>query len=361
MDLSCFSQSYAEARQKFLDACAARGLALESHLHPRRGRDGEALALDVARQGTANAANLLVLSSGCHGVEGFCGSALQIDRLCDAAWLERCRHDDLAVIYLHALNPYGFSWTRRVNEDSIDLNRNFLDFGQPLPDNPDYRAVAHLLLPERCPPTLASTLGLLRYTMRHGRMALQGAISRGQYSDPHGLFFAGTEPTWSNQTLRRVLRQHGQRCSRIGWIDVHTGLGPRGVGERIYKGRQTAADVARARAWWGPQVTNSAEGNSVSANLNGTLDLAVMAECPQAQYNGLTLEYGTEPGPRVLKALRAEQWLENHPQADAVTRTRIKRQLRDAFYVDADDWKQQVLEQGREVLQLTLCGLLAPR
>src|SRR5512144_2031204 len=47
-----FAQSYAEARQKFLAAARAAGLSVRSHDHPRRGRDGEPLAMDVALQGT---------------------------------------------------------------------------------------------------------------------------------------------------------------------------------------------------------------------------------------------------------------------------------------------------------------------
>lgn len=360
MDLTCFSQSYAEARQKFLDACAANGLAVDAHIHPLQGRHGEVLAMDVARLGPADAANLLVLSSGCHGVEGFCGSAVQVDRLRDADWMQRCQRGDLAVLLIHALNPHGFSWLRRVTEDNVDLNRNFLDFAQPLPDNRDYHRVAHLLLPRRQPPTLPTTLGLVGYALRHGRMALQGAISRGQHSDPQGMFFAGTAPTWSNQTLRQVLRQHGQQCRRIGWIDVHTGLGPRGFGERIYKGDNSPESMQRARAWWGDSVTSSRDGSSTSAALNGTQDLATMTECPRAEYNGLTLEYGTLAGLKVLNALRADHWLYRNPQAPAAQQERIKRQLRDAFYVDADDWKQQILQQAREVLDQTLAGLALP-
>lgn len=360
MDLSSFSQSYAEARQKFLEACTRAGFTVESHVHPLRGRDGEELAMDVARLGEASAANLLILSSACHGAEGFCGSGIQVDLLRDQAWIERCKRDDLAVLFIHALNPHGFSWLRRVTEDNVDLNRNFIDFSQPLPDNPDYRAIAHLLLPRRQPPTLLSTLGLIGYALRHGRMALQGAISRGQHNDPKGMFFAGTAPTWSNLTLKQVLRQHGQQCRRLGWIDVHTGLGPRGVGERIYKGRQTPEDIARCRRWWGEQVTNSAEGNSVSAKLNGTIDNVVLETCPQAEYNGLTLEYGTLPGLKVLNGMRGDHWLYRNPQAPAAQQQRIKQRLRDAFYVDADDWKQQILEQGREVLGQTLDGLSSP-
>ena len=45
--IAAFSQTYAEARAKFLAAAKARGLAVESHVHPSaRGVDGEELAVD---------------------------------------------------------------------------------------------------------------------------------------------------------------------------------------------------------------------------------------------------------------------------------------------------------------------------
>lgn len=359
MNLSCFSQNYAQARQAFLTSCARRGITVESHVHPLAGRHREELAIDVALYGRADAANLLVLSSGCHGVEGFCGSGVQVDRLDDDAWFAATQRDDLAVLYIHALNPYGFSHLRRVTNENVDLNRNFVDFSKPLPDNAEYRALAPVLLPKKWPVGTLNLLMLLSFTLRYGRKGLQAGISRGQHSDPNGLFFAGTEPTWSNQRLREILRMYGQRCQRLAWVDVHTGLGPCGYGERIYKGKQTAEDIARCRRWWGAQVTNAAEGNSASADLNGTIDLAVMQECPQAQYTGVTLEYGTLPGKQVLAALRAEQWLHNHPDAPLAQHQDIKKQMRDAFYVDADDWKQQVLEQGREIMEQGLEGLYA--
>lgn len=137
------------------------------------------------------------------------------------------------------------------NPENVDLNRNFLDFNQPLPDNSGYRALANVLVPARWPVGLANTLQMMWFVARHGRKGLQSAITRGQHSHPDGLFFCGNEPTWSNQKVRTILRQHAQKCQSIGWIDVHTGLGPQGVGERIYKGRETYEDLARARAWWG--------------------------------------------------------------------------------------------------------------
>ena len=51
--------------------------------------------------------------------------------------------------------------------------------------------------------------------------------------------------------------------------------------------------------------------------------------------------------PATLQALRADQWLRNHPEADAVTRAAIKRQMRDAFYIEREDWKAMVYAQAR--------------
>ncbi|MDQ6639506.1 MAG: M14 family metallopeptidase, partial [Pseudomonadota bacterium] len=63
---------------------------------------------------------------------------------------------------------------------------------------------------------------------------MQQAISGGQYRHPDGLFYGGSEPAWSHTTVRQVLRHHGGRCARLAWIDLHTGLGPSGHGERIF-------------------------------------------------------------------------------------------------------------------------------
>ena len=83
--VDAFSQSYREARDKFLAATEAAGLDLHPHLHPLLGRDGETLAMDVVLDGARDADALLLITSGCHGVEGYCGSGAQI------ALLARCR------------------------------------------------------------------------------------------------------------------------------------------------------------------------------------------------------------------------------------------------------------------------------
>ena len=351
-----FSQSYVEARAKFIAAAEQAGLDLESHVHPMLGRDGETLAMDVVRDGPRDAASVLIISSACHGVEGFCGSGVQIALLEDTAWRDQARAAGVAVLYIHGLNPYGFSWWRRTTHENVDLNRNFRDFHAELPRNADYDELAALLVPQAWPPSAAVAAEIERFVADRGERALQQAISGGQYHYSQGLFYGGTSPTWSHVTVRHVLREHGARCAKLAWIDLHTGLGPRGLGERIYAGRDEAAAVERARQWWG-RITSIYDGSSTSALLTGMMWLAAYEECPQAEYTGIAMEYGTLPQTEVMTALRADQWLENHPEASPQQSRAIKQQVRDAFYTDTETWKERIVEQAVDAAHGAVRGL----
>jgi hypothetical protein len=354
-----FSQTYAQARVKFLEAAATAGLPTESFTHPALGAEGEILAMDVALQGPRDAQQLLIVSSACHGVEGYCGSGVQVFALHDSTWSDKVRATGVAVLYIHALNPYGFSHTRRVTQENVDLNRNFANFSEPLPHNSAYHSLHPLLLPPEWPPAPKTVAALADWVSANGLSSYQSAVTGGQYEFEGGLFYGGRAPTWSNHTLRYVLRRYGGAAQRVAWIDVHTGLGPRGVGERIFACKDDAASLQRARAWWGSGVTSIYDGSSSSANLSGLMWLAAYQECPQAQYTGIALEYGTVSVQEVLNALRAEHWLHLHPNARASLARSIKQQLRDAFYLDNDDWKGQVIAQARQAMYQAVDGLCA--
>ena len=344
-----FAQSYGEARDKFLAAGAERGARMFRDVHPsERGAQGEELSIDGAKIGDDKAPALLLLTSGTHGVEGFCGSGCQVALLRDDAFLSAVERADVCVLMLHALNPYGFSHLQRTNEDNADLNRNFVDFSSPLPPSPAYAEIHALLLPAAWPPPQDSETELGAWIKARGDRAFQAAVSGGQYAFPDGMFYGGSRASWSNTCLRSVLRAEVSSRQRLGWIDFHTGLGPRGHGEKIYSGRDDPAGIARAKAWWGIEVTSFFDGSSTSARVSGVISAAAYTECPRTEMTGMALEYGTYSLEHTLQMLRAGHWLYNHPEAPAKQREEIKRALRDTFYVDADDWKAMVYEQARD-------------
>jgi hypothetical protein len=355
-----FSQSYAEAREKFITAAHDRKARVFREVHPsERGAQGEELSMDLARVGDEQAPGLLLLSSGTHGVEGFCGSGCQVALLNDDVFLAEVQRAGVAVLMLHAVNPYGFSHLRRVNEDNIDLNRNFVNFGETLPDNSEYAQLHPHLLPSRWPPSAQNDAPLDAWLAKHGAKAYQAAVTAGQYQFADGMFYGGTRPTWSNAAVRAVLRVEASARTRVAWIDFHTGLGPAGHGEKIYAGRNDPAAVARAKNWWGNDVTSFFDGTSSSARLSGVICCAAYDECPRTEVTAIGLEYGTYPLEQVLDVFRAEHWLHNHPEAPEDQHDEIKRRMRDAFYIDRDDWKTQVYAQARNACLTAVTRLAA--
>ncbi|HRP29090.1 MAG TPA: DUF2817 domain-containing protein, partial [Burkholderiaceae bacterium] len=47
------------------------------------------------------------------------------------------------------------------------------------------------------------------------------------------------------------------------------------------------------------------------------------------------------------------------PETSEEQRLAIKRQIRDAFYTDTDEWKRRIVEQGVEVSMQAVRGLRA--
>ncbi|HZQ60888.1 MAG TPA: M14 family metallopeptidase [Casimicrobiaceae bacterium] len=353
-----FAATYAQAREKFLAAAAKQGAAIQHDvLTSHRGCQGEELAIDAALLGHGDASSLLLISSGTHGIEGFCGSGAQVALLSDDALVREIAACDVAVLFVHAVNPYGFSWLRRANEDNVDLNRNFRDFAQPLPVNAEYARLHPHILPPTWPPAAEHEAVLHGYIARHGIAGLQAVISSGQYQFADGLFYGGNRPAWSNARIRALLREHGRERRRLAWIDFHSGLGPQGHGEKIYAGHDDARELARARAWWGADVTSFHEGSSVSAALTGAMYVAAYEECPGIEYTGIALEFGTVPLPEVFGALRAEQWLHNHPGSPLAQRAAVNAAMRRAFYSETAEWQDAVVNQGRTAVLAALTNL----
>src|SRR3546814_13006859 len=122
----------------------------------------------------------------------------------------------------------------RVNENNVDLNRNFLDFAAPLPPNPVYAAIAQTLPP---PTGLGEDLveawdaAIASEVAAHGDWAVSNALSCGQYEDPAGVEYGGERLQWSSRTLIETVGRWGARARHIAYISWHR-LNPIGRGHR---------------------------------------------------------------------------------------------------------------------------------
>ncbi|MEM9565634.1 MAG: DUF2817 domain-containing protein [Actinomycetota bacterium] len=349
---------YAEARRRFLAAAGAAGAMITTHPHPEvAGPDGEELAVDVARLGRGDAPSVLIVVSGTHGVEGFAGSALQTQ------WLTRSAAElrpGLALVFVHALNPYGFAWVTRTNEDNVDLNRNFVDFAEP-PANPGYDELAPMLVPERWDDRSrqTSTEALFAEAGHRGLEEMQRIISGGQYDHQVGVFYGGTGPVWSHRWLRANAPDLAGPARRVGVIDLHTGLGPWGHGELMVTPGSDDPITMRAKRWWG-DVRSMVDGDSASAELTGDWLNVVEELWPSAEVTAVCLEYGTVDEVTVLQALRGEAWLfgerarlGHEPEAggdgDAPGQA-IRAEVRAAFADDDPAWLEALRPRFDDVM-----------
>ena len=352
-----FSDDYGEARSKFLDACGATDIQVESFQNPNAGPKGELLFTDVADLGPREANAVLVLGSGTHGVEGFCGSGIQTGLLAEG--LASNLMADQRVVMIHAMNPYGFAHLRRANEDNVDLNRNFVDHSKPHPGNPDYDALANVIAPRTFWP-IASGVSLARLRLHqfiHGKAALQAAITSGQYVHQQGLFYGGQFAVWSNKTFATIVQRKLAGAARVAFVDFHTGLGPHGHGEIITNELFGSPAYKRAVTWWGDRVKTTKGGEAVSADLTGPIKVALSVVLPQSQVTAVSLEFGTSPPMTVFRAMQAENWLHHHGGPDHPRVAKIKSEMRRVFYPDLDDWKALVWHQANDVVEKALIGL----
>lgn len=358
---SPFGSDYGASRALFLEAARTEGASLESVRHPERGPDGAELFTDIALVGDRNAENVLVLISATHGVEGFCGSGAQVD------WLRREEGKRLAgntaALLIHAINPYGFAWLRRVTHENVDLNRNWIDFSGPLPQNPDYDELSAALVPTSWSDAARAeaSAAIMAFVQTRGVAALTQAMSGGQYSHPLGLWFGGHRPTWSRLTQATIFESYLGHAARVAIIDYHTGIGPSGYAEPISTFASDSGEFRRARAWYGLNVVSMPDGASSSAVLSGDGLSAAPALLPNAEITPIALEFGTVAPVEVSEALRGDAWLHAYGDPLSPPAEPIKSRIRDAFYTDTDEWRGMVLGQSLQTTRKAAFALGMPR
>ena len=355
--------SFASQREQFLAAAKAAGASLAEYRHPLTGPSGEPLSTDVAVLGDPHAKRVLVALSGTHGIEGFYGSDCQIKWL--QALTGRTLPDDVAVLMIHLINPWGTAWMRRVNEDNIDLNRNYLNFTQALPDNQRYEALHEIYTCTQLQgPKRERADALLNKRIRkEGWSAVMSIVEAGQYAHHDGLFYGGKAPAWSNKTLRKIIQEHLAHAEVAMCFDLHTGAGDYGHPMLMTIAQSSYPALHDAQAVYGPwlyTLLTGAESKSdtgVAATATGYTSQAMLDALPQVHLMPFVIECGTYPGEQVHTVLRDDQWLHLHGDLTDQVARKIKLELLEQFYPADSDWQEVVWLRTRHIWERALAAL----
>ena len=350
-------ESYQSARKHFISKAQQQELSIEGHTLPNHlGIDGETLSCDIASPSHQKHNTCLIVSSGVHGIEGYCGSGIQQTLLGSRIYQEISQHVDVHLV--HAVNPYGFSHGSRVNEGNIDLNRNFIDFTEkkaPWALYEEYRSRAY---PHNWQDvSLQQVFDILKQVERDvGIEKMQAITTHGQHDYPQDLFYGGDQPAWSTLLWQSYIQSIVTNYDFIIHIDLHTGLGLEGDCQAIYTGLPELTDkVTLAQQWLGYNaVIIPGTQDSISASIDGTLGSYI--DKFDVTSISVALEFGTQPIDKIIQTLAMDCWLKHNPQADKLVHLKIKQALREAFLVDSPSWRKAVWEHTEFYLKRLLDG-----
>jgi hypothetical protein len=348
---SLFSPDYITARTRFREAATRVGCEIQAHSIDQKGPNGEDLTIDVAIVHGTRSDRALVLSSGIHGVEGFFGSAVQLGVLEDSM-RRGGSPPPVRCVFLHALNPFGFAWRRRVNETNVDLNRNLLRDGEAFAGSPEgYARLDSLLNPRRGPSRWEPvTMKMLAAIARYGMPALKQAVATGQYEYPQGLFYGGDRPSRLAEILSAHFDEWLAGSRQVMHFDFHTGLGSRASCKLLIDSPVTEDDHRRLRAWFGAGSYEVVHSRGVAYLARGTLGQWCVGRSRGVDYLHATAEFGTYKPVAVVAGLRAENQAHHWCNWEDAATQHAKQRLVELFCPQSEDWRQRVLERAHQLV-----------
>lgn len=348
--------TYGESRARFRHAASIVGVACESRYLSARGRDSLALSIDVAKLGAEVPRQGLIVLSGVHGVEGYIGSALQTDLLYRLS--PHLLPEELGILLVHAVNPWGMDHWRRQNESNVDLNRNWRRSEISPPVNAGYEELHEYL----CPggdggPDVAGLLEVMQdYLAKRGPMWILESISNGQYLHPDGLHYGGVETEESTLVLDELVSEFLDGADLAFTIDLHTGHGNFGTYTLLSDAPLDSPQDLWLRSHFGdahveatrdnPDATTSLKYGQIA---NGFRDIA-----GDIEYYSTSVEFGTVDPVEQLTAAYLESYYTRKKLRDTRDGVAAVWRYRCCFTPDDPEWERLAFKHGREIIDVAI-------
>ena len=353
-----FSDNYREARKRFLDSIEElrdKGFEIFQEELPLnlKGPEDEDLIIDIAVVGSLESENLLLYSSGIHGVEGFAGSAIQLSVLDKLK--NQSPFTDYCIIFIHIINPYGMAWHRRVNENNVDLNRNFLTRHEGEPEG--YKLIDSFINPQSIPNKFDPffLINGLRLLLKYGFTNVKQWFAQGQYTRAQSLQFGGDKIQKGPELLLDWLEKNLKNIKKAFGIDLHTGLGPSGYDTILVPDDISSSDYQILQKLFGDHVAALDPSKSVGYKITGDIHSGIVKQFASIEWLCITQEFGTYNPARVFKNLRAEnRWTQNNNLNDEklILDHWSRKNLLSTFNPEDSVWQEKLINRGNEVFKI---------
>jgi hypothetical protein len=230
--------------------------------------------------------------------------------------------------------------------------------------NPVSKPTPFLLINE-----LLSLFTIIQAIFKYSTLGIKRAMVSGNYHKPRGLGFGGDDYATSTRNLLTLLTQTidiPNLAKSLILIDVHTGLGPRGVDTLMFSAsdsQQVEAVFPSEHQPHGQQVIGGIKllekppkdlnnkidvleefdltlgtiGNALCSNFLVLSDRAV-------EYMCMTEEFGTVPSIQIGKFFVEENYA--HFYGSPSEKAYYGEQLKHCYHVNTKEWKRQIVHRG---------------
>ncbi len=352
-----FYESYEEIRLHLRELTAELGVEISSH--PIDEADG--LYIDsFYLPGTEEQTNLIVLTTGVHGIEGYIGSTML-----DVFFAEiypTLDSGNTGVLVVANVNPYGMKYFRRYNENNVDLNRNFiLDWDSfDLSSNREYPKVDTFLGPtgkigNGLWHEVGFYLSLGKTAITDGADTISDALLTGQYEYPQGVYYGGNGDEASTEYLKDVFSQCLESpYENIIHIDLHSGYGPR-YNMVIFNSVYETMNEAESREIFGYDHIIAYDSEAFYATTGDTTDFFYrLAQQKQAEATlfSTCFEFGTIGDAFFDTILSLKYTIDenrNHwyPTDNAISVQIVRQNYLELFYPTETAWREKAVADFR--------------
>lgn len=354
-----FETTYEDVRAQLNERVAALkadGVAVQTYSHPID--EAEGLYIDnVYLPSTGAQTNLIVLTTGVHGIEGYIGAVMLEVFFSDI--YPQLDTADTGVLVVANVNPYGMKNMRRYNENNVDLNRNFiLDWENfDLTTNDKYPQVESFLGPQK--PIRHALWHELGFYLHLGKEAVtvgadtvSDALLGGQYEYPQGVYYGGNGDEASTVYLKDVFSQClDGSYENIVHIDIHSGYGPR-YNMVIFNSVYETMTEAESQAAFGYEHIIAHDSEAFYATTGDTTDFFYrLAEQEQTDKDlfSTCFEFGTI-GDSFMNSITSLKYTvdENrqywYPTDNEVTAEIVRQRYLELFYPTETQWREKAVE-----------------
>ena len=343
-----FKNSYEECRKNFLSLTI--GASVENLNVPSLQDDD--LFIDVAYFPSLSDKkdNLIIITSGVHGIEGFIGSAMQAQFLRSSLFQER--DSSLSFLLIHGINPYGFKHKRRVTENNVDLNRNF-DMDSKIFSNlnPSYQKIYKLLNPEKDSNRLVFFLKTLKAIAEHSMESLRRGMLSGQYEFPRGIFFGGQKFEPQKEILENTFLKYSEGYKKILLIDIHTGYGKKGHLHLLTNGPSPSV----AKIFQNEEI-DSGDKEDFYKVTGGFVDFCEKLLSPRL--TGVYFEFGTLDSHKTLGSIEAAYRMIRENFLFHYRKHLSMKEFEEMFYPNSLEWREKSSKNFMALMKRAINGFL---